>query len=67
MSTAAAGGTANGATGNTGGPDVAGKQAEALAADAERAVKTIEAKIKGMQASLTTAKADAKRLRTEGQ
>jgi hypothetical protein len=39
--------------------------AEIYADEAEQAVKVIEAKIAGMQASLKTAKAEAKRLRAE--
>lgn len=39
--------------------------AQVYAADAQRAVEAIEAKIAGMQASLKAAKAEAKRLRAE--
>jgi multidrug resistance efflux pump len=39
--------------------------AETYADEAEQAVKLIEEKLAGMQASLKTAKADAKRLRAE--
>ena len=46
-------------------PDAVQRQREALADDAERAVKTIRAKLAGMKESLATAEAEAKRLRAE--
>jgi hypothetical protein len=65
---AAGGGAADDATVDTSPPPETAQvqqMREAYAVDAETAVKTIEAKIAGMQASLKTAKADAKRLRAE--
>jgi hypothetical protein len=43
------------------------RQREQYAAEAEAAVKAIQAKLDGMKESLVTAKAEAKRLRAEAE